>query len=214
MAQPLSIVLLFAIHLTIGSLSVSRPSDLCCSSTIALKVAEILEMAPIRVYEVATFYTMFNRSPIGKYQVMVCGTTPCRLNGSEKIEEAIRNHLGIHVGETTKDGMFTLCEMECMGSCVNAPMICIADFTNGVEGFSYNYYEDLTTKDAISILEALRKGEKPKAGRLSLPHIAAQESSSRLFLLCTSALANNHQPPNPLPSMSSFRPVLLLFLGA
>jgi len=128
------------------------------------KVAEILEMAPIRVYEVATFYTMFNRSPIGKYQVMVCGTTPCRLNGAEKIEKAIKDHLGIRVGQTTKDGMFTLCEMECMGCCVNAPMICVADFSNGVEGFSYNYYEDLTTKDAIGILESLQKGEKPKVG--------------------------------------------------
>jgi NADH dehydrogenase (ubiquinone) flavoprotein 2 len=71
---------------------------------------------------------------------------------------------GIQVGQTTKDGMFTLGEMECMGACVNAPMICIADYTKGVEGFSYNYYEDLTTSDAVSILEALKKGEMPKKG--------------------------------------------------
>mmetsp|Transcript_10012 Transcript_10012/g.28745 ORF Transcript_10012/g.28745 Transcript_10012/m.28745 type:complete len:310 (-) Transcript_10012:10-939(-) len=140
------------------------------------KVAEILEMAPIRVYEVATFYTMFNRSPIGKYQVMVCGTTPCRLNGSEKIEKAIREHLGIVVGQTTKDGMFTLSEMECMGACVNAPMICIADFSSGTEGFSYTYYEDLTTSDAIGILDSLKKGGKPKPG--SQHRIVAEPSGS------------------------------------
>eukprot|EP00873_Tetraselmis_striata_P034431 jgi/Tetstr1/454695/TSEL_004032.t1 len=128
------------------------------------KVAEVLEMAPIRVYEVATFYTMFNRSKIGKYHVMVCGTTPCRLNGSQKIEKAIRDHLCIQVGQTTPDGMFTLGEMECMGACVNAPMICIADYTKGVEGFSYNYYEDLTTGDAVGILESLKKGQPPKVG--------------------------------------------------
>mmetsp|Transcript_35572 Transcript_35572/g.92409 ORF Transcript_35572/g.92409 Transcript_35572/m.92409 type:complete len:256 (-) Transcript_35572:97-864(-) len=130
----------------------------------AVQVAEVLEMAPIRVYEVATFYTMFNRSKIGKYHVMVCGTTPCRLNGSQKVEKAIRDHLGILVGQTTPDGMFTLGEMECMGACVNAPMICIADYTKGVEGFSYNYYEDLTTGDAVGILESLKKGQPPKVG--------------------------------------------------
>eukprot|EP00951_Prasinocladus_malaysianus_P013403 scaffold101228_cov38-Prasinocladus_malaysianus.AAC.1 len=104
------------------------------------------------------------RSKIGKYHVTICGTTPCRLNGSEKIAKAITDHLGIQVGQTTKDGMFTLGEMECMGCCVNAPMICVADYTKGVDGFSYNYYEDLTTSDAINILETLKKGGKPKVG--------------------------------------------------
>ena len=105
------------------------------------KIASILEVAPIRVYEVATFYTMFNRQPVGKYHVMVCGTTPCMLRGSRDIEAALSKHWGIERGETTKCGTFTLGEMECMGSCVNAPMIVVADYTNGVEGFSYNYYE-------------------------------------------------------------------------
>lgn len=128
------------------------------------QVAQVLGMAPIRVYEVATFYTMFNRSKIGKYHVMVCGTTPCRLQGAQGIESALVKHLGIHVGETTADGVFTLGEMECMGCCVNAPMIAVADYTKGVEGFSYNYYEDLTPEDAIKIVESLRKGEKPRLG--------------------------------------------------
>ena len=129
------------------------------------KVAEVLEMPPIRVYEVATFYTMFNRSKMGKYHLMVCGTTPCMVRGAPKIKDAICEHLGLReYGDSTEDGMFTLSEMECMGCCVNAPMIAVADYTKGVEGFTYNYYEDLTTKDAIAIVEALKKGETPKVG--------------------------------------------------
>jgi NADH dehydrogenase (ubiquinone) flavoprotein 2 len=127
-------------------------------------VASLLEMPEIRVYEVATFYTMFNRSRIGKYHVMVCGTTPCRLQGSQGIERALSEHLGVRVGETTADGLFTLGEMECMGACVNAPMIAIADYTSGAEGFTYLYYEDLTPEAAKGIVDALRAGKAPKAG--------------------------------------------------
>jgi NADH-quinone oxidoreductase E subunit len=97
------------------------------------RVAEILEVAPIRVFEVATFYSMFNRQPVGKYHVMVCGTTPCMLRGSREVNAALEQHLGIKKFENTPDGMFTLGEMECMGSCVNAPMIAVADYTKGVE---------------------------------------------------------------------------------
>ncbi|CAG9460694.1 unnamed protein product [Pedinophyceae sp. YPF-701] len=128
------------------------------------RVAEILGVPEIRVYEVATFYSMFNRTPGGKYHVMVCGTTPCRLQGAQSIEHTISEHLGINMGETTSDGMFTLAEMECMGACVNAPMVCIADFSNGVEGFSYEYYEDLTQDDMRKILDQIKRGEKPKTG--------------------------------------------------
>jgi len=129
------------------------------------KVAEILETPAIRVYEVATFYTMFNRSVMGKYHLMVCGTTPCMVRGAPKVKEALCNHLNISdYGESTTDGMFTLSEMECMGCCVNAPMVCVADYTKGVEGFTYNYYEDCTTGDAVNIVEQLKKGETPKVG--------------------------------------------------
>lgn len=128
------------------------------------KVAEVLNMAEIRVFEVATFYTMFNRSKIGKYHVMVCGTTPCMLQGSKNIYGALKSHLGIDYGQTTEDGYFTLGEMECMGACVNAPMIAVADYTKGVEGFSYTYYEDLTPDDATRIVDELRAGKTPKAG--------------------------------------------------
>lgn len=128
------------------------------------RVAKIVGVADIRVYEVATFYTMFNRSKMGKYHVMVCGTTPCMLQGSKGIYTAIKQYLGIDYGQTTKDGMFTLGEMECMGACVNAPMIAVADYSKGVEGFTYNYYEDLTPDDVISILDTLKKGGTPKLG--------------------------------------------------
>jgi hypothetical protein len=99
-------------------------------------VAEIVGVANMRVYEVATFYSMFNRNPVGKYHVMVCGTTPCMLRGSRDIEAALEKHLNIKKWETTADNYFTLGEMECMGCCVNAPMVVIADYTNGIEGYS------------------------------------------------------------------------------
>lgn len=77
----------------------------------------------MRVYEVATFYTMYNREPVGKYFLQVCATTPCMLRGAEIITETISKKLGINSGETTKDGLFTLLEVECLGACVNAPMV-------------------------------------------------------------------------------------------
>eukprot|EP00252_Welwitschia_mirabilis_P000780 TRINITY_DN1074_c0_g1_i2.p1 TRINITY_DN1074_c0_g1~~TRINITY_DN1074_c0_g1_i2.p1 ORF type:complete len:259 (-),score=44.70 TRINITY_DN1074_c0_g1_i2:372-1148(-) len=128
------------------------------------KIAEVLGIAPIRVYEVATFYSMFNRNKVGKYHLLVCGTTPCMIRGSCDIEEALLKHLGVKRNEVTKDGMFSVGEMECMGCCVNAPMIAVADYTKGSEGFSYNYYEDLTPKRAVEIVEMLRRGETPPVG--------------------------------------------------
>ena len=125
-------------------------------------IAELLEVAPIRVYEVATFYSMFNRSKVGSYHVMVCGTTPCMLRGSRDIEKALSEHLGVKKFETTRDGKFTLGEMECMGCCVNAPMIAVADYTGGVEKYTYNYYEDLTPESAVSIVQTLAQGKIPE----------------------------------------------------
>jgi len=118
------------------------------------KVAEILEIPPMRVYEVATFYTMFIRYPIGKFHIQICTTTPCWLNNSDGILEKIQNKLNIHVGETTKDKLFTLTEVECLGACINAPMVQIND----------DYYEDLTEEDINNILDDLAAGKKPKAG--------------------------------------------------
>jgi len=117
-------------------------------------VAEVIGMPRMRVYEVATFYTMFMRNPVGKYHVQICTTTPCWLRGSDEILATIKENLGIGVGEMTKDKMFTLSEVECLGACVNAPMIQIND----------DYYEDLTVKDTNEILDDLKAGKKPAAG--------------------------------------------------
>ncbi|XP_062915158.1 NADH dehydrogenase [ubiquinone] flavoprotein 2, mitochondrial isoform X2 [Mobula hypostoma] len=118
------------------------------------KVAEILKMPAMRVYEVATFYTMFNRKPVGKYHIQICTTTPCMLRNSDAIVKCIKEKLGIAVGETTSDKLFTITEVECLGACVNAPMVQIND----------NYYEDLTPKDMEEIIDELKAGKIPKPG--------------------------------------------------
>ncbi|KAK7114821.1 NADH dehydrogenase [ubiquinone] flavoprotein 2, mitochondrial-like [Littorina saxatilis] len=119
-------------------------------------VADLLKMPRMRVYEVATFYTMFNREPVGKYFVQICTTTPCMLGGvgSDVILDAIKENLGIGCGQTTGDGQFTLLEVECLGACVNAPMVQIND----------DYFEDLTVNDMHKILNDIKAGKKPKPG--------------------------------------------------
>lgn len=119
-----------------------------CSISVMNEVARVLEMPPMRVYEVATFYTMYNREPVGRFHVQVCTTTPCQLGGcgSDLVLKAIEDHLGIHAGHTTKDGLFTVIEVECLGACVNAPMIQIND----------DYYEDLTPETVVGLLKALQ----------------------------------------------------------
>lgn len=117
-------------------------------------VAEFIGMPRMRVYEVATFYTMFIRQPVGKYHVQICTTTPCWLRGSDEILEAIKKNIGVGVGGTSEDKLFTLSEVECLGACVNAPMVQIND----------DYYEDLTVKDTDDILNELRAGKKPAMG--------------------------------------------------
>lgn len=116
-------------------------------------VARELGMAYIRVLEVASFYTMFNLAPVGRYHVQVCGTTPCVLRGSDDVLAACKNR-GLKKGHTTEDGLFTLTEVECMGNCSSAPMVQIND----------DNYEDLTYDRTIAILDALAKGEQPKTG--------------------------------------------------
>jgi NADH-quinone oxidoreductase E subunit len=118
------------------------------------KVADILEMAPIRVYEVATFYTMFNLRPVGKYLLQACTTTPCWLRGSDDVVAACHRKLGIGVGQSTADGMFSLIEVECLGGCVNAPILQVND----------DFYEDLDGPATEALLDALRAGNPPQPG--------------------------------------------------
>ncbi len=117
-------------------------------------IAQMLEMPPIKVYEVATFYSMYNLAPVGVNLVQICTTTPCWLCGSDNIVKACKDELGIGLDETTKDGLFTIMEVECLGACVNAPMVQIND----------DFYEDLSAASMKGILETLAQGKKPKKG--------------------------------------------------
>jgi NADH-quinone oxidoreductase subunit E len=117
-------------------------------------VAEMLSMPDIRVLEVATFYTMYDLAPVGRTRVRVCTSVPCWLRGSAEVVTACENALGVGLGETTADGAFTLEEVECMGACVNAPMIQIDD----------DYYEDLDAASTARVLDAVKGGERPAPG--------------------------------------------------
>lgn len=117
-------------------------------------IADVLCMNRVKVYEVASFYSMYNMAPVGRHLVQVCTTTPCWLCGSDKIVQACEKHLGLHVGETTGDGTFTLVEVECLGACVNAPMMQVND----------DFYEDLTPESTVQILTELAQGGKPNIG--------------------------------------------------
>ncbi|MES1155429.1 MAG: NADH-quinone oxidoreductase subunit NuoE [Pseudorhodoplanes sp.] len=116
-------------------------------------VADFLGMAYIRVLEIATFYTMFNLEPVGRFHVQLCGTTPCRLRGADDLEKVCRERIGeqFHV---TADKTFSWVEVECLGACVNAPMAQI----------NYDYYEDLTAESFSRILDDLAAGKEPKPG--------------------------------------------------
>ena len=117
-------------------------------------VAEMLEMAPIRVHEVATFYTMFNLKPVGKNFIQVCRTTPCWLRGSDGITQACLKKLVTKLGEVSDDGLFSVVEVECLGACANAPMVQINDL----------YYEDLTPERIVEIIDDLRAGKDVPSG--------------------------------------------------
>jgi NADH-quinone oxidoreductase E subunit len=121
------------------------------------RVAEMLQMAPIRVYEVATFYTMLNLRPVGRFLLQACTTTPCWLRGSDEVVRACEKNLGIGIGGTTPDGLFTLVEVECLGACVNAPILQVND----------DFYEDLDGATTEALLDALRGGTAPPPGSLA-----------------------------------------------
>jgi NADH-quinone oxidoreductase subunit E len=125
-------------------------------------VSEFLGMAHIRALEVATFYTMFNLQPVGKFHVQFCGTTPCRLRGADALEKICHQRIG-EQSEVTADGKFSWIEVECLGACVNAPMVQI----------NADYYEDLDADSFGRILDALAAGKTPKPG----PQVDRQQSA-------------------------------------
>jgi NADH dehydrogenase (ubiquinone) flavoprotein 2 len=145
------------------------------------KVAKVLDMKPMQVYEVASFYTMFNRTKVGKYHLQVCGTTPCQLRGSRDIIKAISDYANIGMDEISADGLFTMSEVECLGACVNAPMIQVNN--------EY-VYEDLTPESMVNLLEQWKKGVEPKKG----PQIERQYSCGPLGR--TSIFLDKFDPEN------------------
>ncbi len=124
------------------------------SKDVIATIAQILEMPEIKVYEVASFYTMYNLKPVGKYLLQFCKTTPCMLRGIDKIMKDCEEKLGIEMDQTTLDGTFTLKEVECLGACVNAPVVQIND----------DFAEDLTSENFLKILEDLKAGKEFKVG--------------------------------------------------
>ena len=132
------------------------------------KISQIIDVPYIRVYEVATFYSMYNLEPIGKYFIQICTTTSCWLRGSDDLFNVCKKHLNIKNNQTTEDGIFTLKEVECLGACVNAPMVQIND----------NYYEDLNVKSFLNLINDLRKGKNILAGPQNSKRKGAEPISS------------------------------------
>ncbi|KAJ5590379.1 hypothetical protein N7450_004351 [Penicillium hetheringtonii] len=157
------------------------------SISVMNEVARMLEMPPMRVYEVATFYTMYNRDPVGKYFLQICTTTPCQLGGcgSDAIVKAINEHLGITPGHTTEDGLFTYIEVECLGACVNAPMVQIND----------DYYEDLTPESIKTLLTALKESATTTGTKVPAPG----PLSGRDTCENSAGLTNLQDPPRVEP---------------
>jgi len=151
-------------------------------------VAELLGMAKIRVLEVATFYTMFNLSPVGRFHVQFCGTTPCMLRGADALKTVLHRMIG-HENEVTADGTFSWTEVECLGACVNAPMVQI----------NADYYEDLTPESLARILNDLAAGRTPKPGPQVDRHLSAPVGGEKT-LTDPSIYEVTRQAPAPQPS--------------
>jgi NADH-quinone oxidoreductase subunit E len=136
------------------------------------EIAKILDMPYIRVLEVATFYTMFHLTPVGKHHVQVCTTTPCWLRGSDEVVKACKKHIHEKPHTVSADGEFSWEEVECLGACVNAPMILI----------DKDPYEDLTGEKVADLIEAIRRGEQPKTGSQSGRHSSEPEGGPTVLL--------------------------------
>ena len=131
------------------------------------KVAEMLDMPNIRVLEVATFYTMFNLEPVGRYHVQLCGTTPCMLRGAEDIKTILRKRIG-EQGHVTADGAFSWIEVECLGACCNAPMVQI----------NHDYYEDLTPENFLPTCSTICRGTSGEKGVANRPRLRRSRSAA------------------------------------
>jgi NADH-quinone oxidoreductase E subunit len=135
-------------------------------------ISEKLKMPKMRVLEVATFYTMFNLKPVGKYFLQACTTTPCWLRGSDQVMKCIKDKLGLEHHQTSEDGMFTLLEVECLGACANAPILQVND----------DFYEDADYESTAKLLDALKKGEVPAPGSLSGRNVSEPEAGAQTLL--------------------------------
>lgn len=149
-------------------------------------VADLLGMAHIRIYEIATFYTMFNLAPVGRYYVQVCGTTPCWLRGANAIKDTCRELIGAP-GHVTEDGLFSWTEVECLGACVNAP----------VAQVNKDYYEDLTPESLTSILEDLKAGRRVTPGPQNGRQASAPLGGANTLL--DAALYRHEEPDDAMP---------------
>jgi NADH-quinone oxidoreductase subunit E len=171
-------------------------SDGWLSRAAIEKVAATLDMPNIRVLEIATFYTMFNLAPVGRYYVQLCGTTPCMLCGAEDIKAVCRERIG-EPDHVTADGLFSWTEVECLGACCNAPMVQINE----------DYYEDLTRENFAKLLDDLAAGRPVKTGsqigRVSSEPVGGLTALATLYgvdgrgAASAPALAND-QPPEHL----------------
>ncbi len=157
-------------------------------------VADFLSMPRIKVYEVASFYDMYNTEPTGRIQVRVCTTTPCWLCGSDDIVRAAKDTLGLDIGESSEDGRFFLREFECLGACCNAPMMWIDD----------DYYEDLDYDKTVAILEAFKRGETPKPGPQS-GRKGSEPTGERKTLLSTVPPAGSRAKGKPADDQEPVR---------
>ena len=117
-------------------------------------VSNFIEVPEIKVLEIATFYSMYNLSPVGKFHIEVCTTTPCMLRGSDSMLDLCKKKFGLEIGDVTEDGLFSLGRVECLGACVNAPVIKINE----------NYYEDLNSDSLIKLLDSLKMNKQVKIG--------------------------------------------------
>jgi NADH-quinone oxidoreductase subunit E len=151
-------------------------------------VADMLGMAHIRIYEIATFYTMFNLAPVGRYYLQVCGTTPCWLRGADEIKDTCRKVIG-RPDEVTADGLFSWTEVECLGACVNAPMAQI----------NKDYYEDLTPESLETVLENLKAGRPvtpgPQNGRQATAPLGGPITLTDAALYAKEEPGDDDDPP-------------------